>query len=177
MAPHDHQLPLRSYFLFGANGGVQSYSLEQVTAAGAEPGRLRLFVGNPELGYKMALNHRMTAIFVGIVSGGLIWALAGRRPRVGAIWFMLALLPLLLDGFSHMLSEGGAGFRESNAWAVALTGGAFSPEFYAGTTIGTLDWGLRTLTGLLFGVAFVWFLYTYLDIRFTAFTRTLESRR
>jgi uncharacterized membrane protein len=176
LAPHDHQLPQRSYFLFGADGGVRSYSLEQVMAAGAEPGRLRLFVGNDELGYKMALNQRMTAIFGGIVGGGLLWTLAGRRPRLGALWFILALLPLLSDGFSHMASEGSTGFRDTNAWAMPLIGHAFPPEFYTGTTIGTLNWWLRTLTGLLFGVAFVWFLYTYLDIRFTAFAQKLAHR-
>jgi len=177
LAPHDHQLPQRSYFLFGEAGGVQSYSLEQVLALGADPRNLRAFVGNPEIGFKMALNHRMTAIFGAIVGGGLAWGVAGGRPRLGPIWFIALMLPLLIDGFSHLISENsGQGFRAGNAWAVSLTGGIFPATFYEGTTIGTLNWLLRTITGILFGLGLVWFLFTYLSIRFRAIRAQLEPK-
>jgi hypothetical protein len=177
LAPHDHQLPQRSYFLFSPNGLVQSYSLEQILAWGADPGNLRAFIGNPEIGFKMGLNYRMTAIFTAILVGGLIWGAAGGRPRIGPGLFLLLSLPLLLDGFSHMWSENsGQGFRESNAWAIALTGGIFPPDFYQGTTIGSLNWLLRTVTGLLFGLALVWFLFTYLSGQFRSIQAKLETR-
>ena len=177
LAPHDHQLPQRSYFLFSPNGLMQSYSLEQILAWGADPGNLRAFTGNPEVGFKMGLNHRMTAIFTAILVGGLIWGAAGGRPRIGPGLFLLLSLPLLLDGFSHMWSENsGQGFRESNAWAAALTGGIFPSDFYDGSTVGSLNWPLRTVTGLLFGLALVWFLFTYLSGQFAAIRAKLEAR-
>lgn len=176
LAPHDHQLPQRSYFLFAPDGLVHGYSLEQVLAWGADPDNLRAFVGNPDIGYKMGLNHRMTAIFVGIFFGGLFWVLAGERPKVGPFLFILMMMPLLVDGFSHRASETNMGYRNANQWAVALTGGVFGPDFYPGTTIGTLNWWLRTLTGLLFGLGLVWFLFTYFAIRFAAVRRQLEPK-
>lgn len=177
LAPHDHQLPQRSYFLFGQMGGLQTYSLEQVLAWGADPNNLRAFVGNAEIGFKMALNERMVAIFAALVFGGLVWGLTGGRPRLSPWLFLLLTTPLLLDGFSHMASENsGLGFRQANNWAVQLTGGAFPAAFYTGSTLGSLNWLLRTVTGVLFGLGFVWFLFAYLADNFAAVRRRLEPR-
>ena len=177
LAPHDHQLPQRAYFLFGQNGGVQSYSLEQVLAQGADPTNLRAFTGNPQIGYKMGLNHRMTAIFTGIVIGGFIWIFGGGRPQLKLIWFIIMTLPLLIDGFSHRSSElSGTGFRNANLWAATLTGGTLPPTFYSGTTIGSLNWLLRTVTGLIFGLGLVWFLFTFFDRRFTKIRAQLQPK-
>jgi len=177
LAPHDHQLPQRSYFLFGQAGGVRSYSLAQVLDWGADRANLRAFVGNPVIGFKMGLNHRMTAIFMAIFLGGLGWGLAGGRPRLGPVGFLLLALPLLVDGFSHMLSENsGQGFRASNSWAIDLTGGGLPGWFYEGTTIGSLNWLLRTVTGLLFGLGLVWFLFTYMSYRFGLMRIQLETK-
>jgi uncharacterized membrane protein len=177
LAPHDHQLPHRSYFLFGQDGWIRSYSLEQVLAWGADPQNLRAFVGNEEIGFKMGLNHRMTAIFVGIVVGGLIWAFAGGRPRVGGLVFLLMALPLLVDGFSHLASDlNGTGYRQANLWAILLTGNFFSQEFYQQSTLGSLNWWLRTATGLMFGLGLVWFLFTYMSYRFILIRLKLEPK-
>lgn len=177
LAPHDHQLPQRSYFLFGRSGWVQSYSLAQVLEWGADPANLRAFVGNQDIGFKMGLNHRMTAIFGAIVLGGLSWGLAGGRPRLGPVGFLLLALPLLVDGFSHMISENsGQGFRANNSWAMGLTGGSLPDWFYQGTTIGSLNWLLRTITGLLFGLGLVWFLFTYMSYRFGRMRIQLETK-
>jgi uncharacterized membrane protein len=177
LAPHDHQLPQRSYFLFGQAGLVRSYSLQQVLAYGADPDNLRAFSGNPQIGFKMALNQRMVAIFVAIFLGGLGWVLARGHPRPGPFVFILLTLPLLIDGFSHLASEtSGRGFRDSNAWAVALTGGLLPGSFYEGTMIGSLNWLLRTTTGLLFGLGLVWFLFTYLSNNFAGIRHRLEPR-
>jgi uncharacterized membrane protein len=177
LAPHDHQLPQRSYFLFGETGLVRSYSLAQVQDWGADPVNLRAFVGNPQIRFKMALNHRMTAIFAASVVACIVWVLRGGRPKVGPLWLIIFILPLIIDGFSHRQSElSGAGFRESNAWAAALTGSAFPPEFYSGTTVGSLNWWLRTLTGVLFGLGFTWFMLTFLSVRFAAIRMQLEPK-
>jgi hypothetical protein len=71
---------------------------------------------------------------------------------------------MFFDGMSHVVSEvTGLGFRDTNAWAAWLTGGAFGPAFYTGTGIGSLNWLLRTLTGALFGLASVWLAYPLLE--------------
>jgi hypothetical protein len=107
-----------------------------------------------------------------------VWALIGRRlPRMSALAFVLLILPMTLDGGSHMLSEiTRLGFRESNAWAVWLTGGLFPSSFYVGTTVGSLNWLLRTVTGTLFGLATIWFVFPYLADGFGGIRRELESK-
>jgi uncharacterized membrane protein len=155
-----HQLPQRSYFLFGPHG-VDTYSLDQVLAWGANPNNLRSFVGNADIGFKMAMAQRTTAIFTTIFLAGLAYALFRRRVQgLPWRWYPVLMAPMFLDGTSHMISElTGLGFRQTNAWAAWLTGGALGSAFYIGTTIGTLNWLLRTVTGTLAGLASVWLLY------------------
>lgn len=177
LTPHNHQLPQRSYFLFGETGIIRTYTVEQLIEQGADPLNLQAFTGNAEIGYKTALNHRMLAIFGAILIGGLGWGLARGRPRVNLVGLLLLALPLLIDGLSHTVSEdSGLGFRATNAWAIALTGGIFAPEFYTGTTVGTLNWWLRTVTGGLFGLGLVWFLCSYLSARFAPIRAKLEPK-
>ncbi len=176
-----HQLPQRSYYLFSQLGGIQTYSLDQVVAWGADPSSpltLRNFIGNPQVGFKMAIAHRLTAIHTALFVGGLLWGLVGRRlPRLRVLGYVLLLLPMALDGGSHVVSEiTGLGFRESNAWAVWLTGGLFPSTFYEGTTVGTLNWLLRTLTGTFSGLATVWLIFPYLAEGFDDIRLQLESK-
>jgi len=177
LAPHNHQLPQRSYFLFGQTGTLQTYSKAQLIEWGADPNNMESFVGNSQIGFKTGLNHRMIAIFLAILLGGLIWGLAGERPRLSFYGLLLLALPMLADAISHMISEnGGTGFRESNIWAVNLTNSLFPDSFYRGTTLGTLNWWLRTLTGGLFGLGLVWFLYSYLAAKFKPVRAKLEPK-
>ncbi len=177
LATQNHQLPQRSYFLFSEKGGVQSYSQEQIIAWGADPKNLQSYLGNPEVGFKMALNHRMTAIFIAILGGGLIWTVRRNRMQLSVGIFFLLTLPILIDGFSHMLSErSGEGFRETNAWAELISGNLFTPTFYTGATIGSLNWWLRVITGTLFGLGLVGYLYGYLGGRFNAIRAQIEPR-
>jgi len=159
-----HQLPERSYFLFGPDG-VNTYSLEQVIALGADPGYLRGFVGNAEAGFKLGMAQRNTAIYTTVFLAGLAYALLRKRvPRLPWPVFLLLILPMALDGVSHMTSEiTGLGFRETNTWLATLTGGALPETFYAGTTVGSFNWLMRTLTGMLFAVGCVWFAFPYLE--------------
>jgi uncharacterized membrane protein len=159
-----HQLPERSYFLFGPDG-VNTYSLEKVIALGANPDYLRGFVGNAEVGFKLGMAQRNTAIFTTVFLAGLAYALV-RKWVPGLRWpiFLLFVLPMALDGGSHMASEvTGLGFRQANAWLAALTDGVFRETFYAGTTVGSFNWLMRTLTGALFALGCVWFAFPYLD--------------
>lgn len=159
-----HQLPERSYFLFGPDG-LNSYSKDQVIAWGADPAHLRGFVGNAQVGFKLGMAQRNTAIFTTFLLTGLAYGLLRKRlPSLRWPLFLLLILPMALDGGSHMMSEvTGLGFRETNTWLAALTGGVFPETFYAGTTLGSFNWLMRTLTGTLFAVGCVWFAFPYLD--------------
>jgi hypothetical protein len=95
-----------------------------------------------------------------------------RLPRLRWTRFVLLILPMALDGGSHLVSEvTGLGFRETNAWLAALTGGSLPQAFYIGTTLGSFNWLMRTVTGALFAVACVWFAYPYLEQGFADIRR------
>lgn len=174
-----HQLPQRSYYLFGAVGPLQTYSLEQVLGWGADPANLRAFIGNAEIGYKVALAHRVTAIHTGLFVFGLLFALL-RRWLKPLPWkgFLLLIAPMVVDGLTHVLTDlaPGIAWRVTNAWAVALSGGLLGPNFYQGTAVGTLNWLLRTVTGSLFGLACIWLAYPYLERGLSDARRQLEAR-
>lgn len=159
-----HQLPERSYFLFGPHG-VDTYSRAQVIAWGADPGYLRGFVGNAQVGFKVSIAERDIAIYVTLLLAGVGYALVRRRVRGLSWWaFGLLILPMALDGGSHVVSEmTGLGFRETNAWLATLTGNALPAAFYTGTILGSFNWLMRTLTGALFAVAVVWFAHPTLE--------------
>ena len=172
-----HQLPQRSYFLFGPQG-LSTYSLGQILAEGADPTNLRIFVGNPRLGYKMALAERNTAIYSAMFLGGLLFAVVRRRVKgLPVRWYVLLILPMFLDGASHMVSEiTGLDFRQSNGWLSVLTGGVLGPVFYRGDTMGSFNWLMRTLTGALFGLANVWLIYPLLQRGFEEVKQVAEAR-
>ena len=68
-----HQLPQRSFCLFGPNG---MYSLSEIQSAWqntANPMVLRQLTGNPEMGWKVAWSDRMVYMYAGTLVFGLIW--------------------------------------------------------------------------------------------------------
>lgn len=127
--PFCHQLPERSYFLFGER---LVYTLNDLRPwlSGEGPVARKFFWGSPELGYKMAFCQRDLALYGSMWAAGVLYALTGRRWRpLGWKWFGLLLLPIALDGGTQLVM-----LRESTWW-------------------------LRTVTGVLMGVAVVWALY------------------
>jgi len=162
-----HQLPQRSYFLFGPQG-LSTYSLDRILAEGSDPTNLRAFVGNARLGYKVAVAERNTAIYSAMLVGGVLFALVRHRvKRLPLRWYLLLILPMFLDGASHVVSEiTGLGFRQTNEWLKTLTGGIMGPAFYQGDVMGSFNWLMRTVTGSLFGLANVWLLYPLLQQSF-----------
>ncbi len=170
-----HQLPERSYFLFTPDKLITTYTLNDVVAAGADDTNvltLRQFVGSPEFGWKAGFSDRMFSMYGGMLLGGLLYAALSRRRFVSPLpfWlFVLMVLPMGIDGLTHMMSEIPFspifGARESNAWALSLFPGQ-PAEFFTGTTTGSLNATLRLITGLLFGVGAALFAYPYLGMGF-----------
>lgn len=156
-----HQLPERSFFFFGQK---PMYSFAEIKAVWPLDGfaGLRQFVGNPEMGYKVAWSDRMISTYGGIWIGGLVYLLGGKRlPRLSPIlWLVLGVLPIGIDGLTHMANDilagtSGVGFRDTNTWLQFFTGNLLPQTFYAGDALGSFNSWARWVTGLLFGVTTV----------------------
>jgi uncharacterized membrane protein len=162
-----HQLPQRSFFLFGQQA---MYPLEQIQAlAGGSrsPLVLRQFVGNAELGWKVAWSDRMVAMYTGLVLFGLLYWPLRKRLRPLPWWgFGLLMLPMGVDGLTHMVSDLaglGQGFRDSNAWLAVLTGNRLPAAFYAGDALGSFNSWMRLISGVFFALGIVWLAFPYFE--------------
>ncbi len=165
-----HQLPERSYFLFGHQ---IMYTLPQIQAVWKNtnnPWILRQFIGNAQMGWKVAWSDRMVSMYTSTVFFGLIWWPLRKKIRpLSFLGLALFLLPMAIDGGTHFLSDFaglGNGFRDSNAWLVMLTHNAFPSWFYAGDAWGSFNSIMRIITGILFGIGVVWFGFPYVDDSF-----------
>ncbi len=141
-----HQLAFRSWFIFGDQ---IAYPREAADVSGLIPFgtatgvgeddelAARAYIGEPGIGYKVALCERDIAIYGGILLFGLVFSLTGRRikPLPWYFWLLFGILPIAIDGFSQLLSQPPLGFftyRESTPL-------------------------LRSITGFLFGLTTAWF--------------------
>ena len=143
-----HQLPERSYFLFGER---PFYSLSTLETSGLREDQglfqRRAFRGNESTGYKIAVCQRDVAIYGSVVLAGLLFGiLRGRVRGIGLKVYLLLLIPIGLDGLSQLF-----GLRESSWW-------------------------LRTVTGALFGGASVWLAYPYIEAAMLDVVRSEERR-
>lgn len=162
-----HQLPERSFFLFGPQ---TMYTMQELQGAGADFTHmftLRKFIGSPELGWKVAWSDRMVWMYSSLLATGLLWRPLLSKIKVLPWWgLVLFLLPMAVDGASHFISDLagiGQGFRASNAWLAHLTGYALSPSFYSGDAIGSFNFIARLISGILFGLGVTWFAFPYLE--------------
>jgi uncharacterized membrane protein len=130
-----HQIPTHSYFLFGPELTPEAPELiAGGMAASTNLLQVRTFVGNAEVGWKVALCQRDVAIYAAVFLTGLFYGLVRDRLRpLPFKIYVLFLIPIALDGLTQLV-----GLRESNWW-------------------------LRTLTGALFGFASVWLAYPYVE--------------
>ncbi|HLF75215.1 MAG TPA: DUF2085 domain-containing protein [Anaerolineales bacterium] len=161
-----HQLPERSFFFFG---GKAMYSLGEIQAAWEntlDPLILRKFIGSPEMGWKVAWSDRMISFYTSIWLFALAWWPLRRKVRPLAWWgFALLLLPMIVDGGTHALSDLagiGQGFRDTNLWLATLTNNSLPASFYAGDALGSFNSWARLLTGLLAGLGIVWLALPYI---------------
>jgi uncharacterized membrane protein len=163
-SPLCHQFAFRSFFLFGQQPyyplkeagvtGVKTF--DQISGlsapALADPlnaARLgaRQFLGNPTVGYKVAICERDVAIYGALVLFGLIYALVKRKlPALPWwAWILIGLGPIGLDGFSQLFSQ------MNWPWLAHFLPYRESTPFE------------RVLTGALFGFMTAWFAYPNIE--------------
>lgn len=172
-SPLCHQMASRSFFLFGdqvayprAIAGtsftpIEAYmpTLEEFAGASADPENwaafllaARRFVGNEQMGYKMALCERDMAIYTAVLLTGLLYGFLRRRMAIKPmpIWafLIIGLGPIALDGFSQLFSQ----------YLVVLT-----PQAIPFLPLRESSPFLRTITGALFGFSLVWLTYPHID--------------
>ncbi|MHB8778471.1 MAG: DUF2085 domain-containing protein [Anaerolineales bacterium] len=160
-----HQLPERSYFLFGQK---PMYSLPEIQAAWQNtinPMVLRQFIGNEGMGWKIAWSDRMISFYTSVWLFAVLWYPWRRKIKVLSWWgFILLLLPMILDGGTHLISDLygiGQGFRDANFWLVSLTNNSLSVTFYAGDMLGSFNSWMRIISGLLAGLGLAWLVFPY----------------
>jgi len=164
-----HQLGFRSFYLFGeqryypraaagvpgvltfnqATGLSEGSSIEDLYSA-------RSYVGNEQVGYKVALCERDVAIYGSILIFGLLFSLSGLKlPALPwYLWIIIGIVPIAVDGFSQLFSQPPLSFipyRESTP-------------------------ALRVLTGFLFGFTTAWFGYPIVEESMREMRNTYESR-
>ena len=175
-----HQLPQRSYFLFGEKTMYSLAEVQTVWENTNNPAILRQFIGNQQMGWKVAWSDRMVSMYTAIFIGGLLYWPVRKQLKPLSIWaYALFALPMFIDGSTHMLSDIagiGNGFRDSNLWLAALTGNLFPAWFYAGDGLGSFNSWMRLITGVLFGIGSVWFAYPYVEQTFLEITDKIEAK-
>jgi uncharacterized membrane protein len=144
--PMCHQLPERSYFL---GGDHYAYSKDELAEAGVEVGPPSRDIGNEHVGWKVAFCQRDVAIYGSILLAGLAYAAIRTRRNPWKLkfrYYLLFLVPMGVDGVLQLF-----GVYEST-------------------------WLLRTITGVIFGVGSVLFVYPYLDEAFADVRHSINAR-
>lgn len=117
-------------------------------------------------GYPVAYCHRDTAIYSTLFLAGLAFGLVRTRLRPLPGWAFLGLaFPMAVDGLTQLPRSllPDWPLRVQNGWAVALTHGRLPEWFYRGDAVGSLNWWLRTLTGVLFSVGLAWAVFPRIE--------------
>jgi uncharacterized membrane protein len=122
-----HQWAFRTFFVLGQQ---PVYTEQGLADLGTDPFR---FVGDQDLGWKIAICERDLAIYIGLLAVGLVYARHRHLPPLGFKLYGVLILPMAIDGFTQLF-----GWREST-------------------------WQLRVITGLIFGLASAWLVLPRLD--------------
>jgi uncharacterized membrane protein len=112
-----HQLPQRSFFLYGPQKTYTEREIESQTTM--QP--LNGYTGSADAGYKVAYCERDTAMYLALLATALCLLVAGRRlPRLPLWLFVLMIAPLAIDGATQL-----TGLRESTWQLRVVTGALF----------------------------------------------------
>jgi len=164
-SPLCHQLGFRSWYLFGERSAYPRDIFQQYS--GIDPNDFfaaRAFLGNAQMGYKVAFCERDVAIYGAIFLGGILYSLSFIRRRLKPMhwlaWLLIGVFPIALDGFSQLFSQ-----YPYNLLPLFN----FLP-YRESTPL------LRTLTGGLFGLANMWLAYPYVEESMRDVYRELEAK-
>ncbi len=115
--PFCHQLPERSFFLFGSQ---LTYSLEELELLIGPDVPLR-YIGQLALGFKMALCQRDMALYLAMLISGLAFGFLRKWLRpLPFRFFVLLSVPIALDGLGQLLA-----LWESTWWSRVISGALF----------------------------------------------------
>ncbi|MGD2176865.1 MAG: DUF2085 domain-containing protein [Anaerolineae bacterium] len=161
--PLCHQLPQRSWFLFGPQLAYRLPELMELAGDAVTGPFSNSFVGNETVGYKVAFCQRDTAIYGAILLVGLLFGVLRQhwnvRPLPWYAYILLGLVPMGLDGGYQLLS-----------YALPLVFPSISLRPYETTPL------MRVLTGTLFGWATVWLAYPYVQESMEDVRMSLQRR-
>lgn len=149
-----HQLPFRSWFLFGAqpfyplaSAGVANIITfeEFFHPETMDTETIRLLVGNLNAGYKLAICQRDIAMYASLLTFGIVFAFINRKiKRIPLwIWIVFGVVPIGLDGLWQYFGN----FPLPLLREIARESTPF----------------LRTITGSLFGILTGWYIFPTLD--------------
>jgi len=167
-----HQMAQRSFFLFGSKVmyNADQLPLQLTGNSGTDMLLLRQFRGNEIVGWKVAWSDRMVSMYGGIWLAGAAYLLLSRIRNIRPLswWvFGLLVLPMAIDGGTHMISDtaGGLfeGFRYRNEWLASLTARALPISFYRGDALGSFNSWMRLFSGVLFGIGIAGLAFPYID--------------
>lgn len=161
-----HKLAFRSWFLFGDQPAYPraAAQVDGLTPYGEATGNseedllgARNYIGDDQIGYKVAFCERDVAIYAAMLLFGIIYAISNRRiPALPwYLWVLIGIGPIGLDGFSQLFSQ----IPGFSLW-----------DYRESTPF------LRTLTGSLFGFTTAWFGFPVID-ETMAETRTLLASK
>lgn len=174
-----HQLPQRSFFLFGSQIMYDLETIQNAWQNSYNPLILRQFVGNSEMGWKVAWSDRMVYMYTSLLGFALLFWPLRKRINPLPLWgFLLLLLPMALDGTTHAISDYvsgiGGGFRDHNQWLAIITNHQLSPSFYVGDALGSFNAWMRLLSGVFFGLALVWFIFPHLALGYKPISKAQD---
>lgn len=179
-----HQFAHRSYFLFGEQVMYSPTALP-LTLTGdfsADGTVLGAFVGDSVFGYKIAWSDRLVALYgAGLVTTLTYGLLRERDHNRRFPWWLMLLfvLPLIMDGTLHVMSEADGltgGWRWYNRWLVLATGGSLGGSFYTGDALGSFNWWIRLVTGILAGIGIMAWLLGIAEGYFARNANILKGR-
>jgi uncharacterized membrane protein len=171
-----HQLSYRSWFLFGEQAvyprevaGIEGY-ITFFQATGLDENGIiaaRNFVGNAQIGYKMALCQRDIAIYGAMFVFGVLFSLTGRKWKSLPIWawLLFGIVPIAVDGFSQLIGQ----------W-LSMEALSFLQPFLGWWPIRESSPFLRTLTGFLFGFMTAWFGYPLIEEAMADTRRIIKTK-
>lgn len=161
-----HQLAYRSWFLFGdqpayprAAAGMTGETYEGATGLNSDNLLdARHFIGDEQVGYKVAFCQRDVAIYASMLLFGLLFAATNRKvpPLHWILWVAIGIAPIAIDGFSQLFSQ----LPNFPFW-----------DYRESTPL------LRTLTGALFGFTTAWFGFPLLEESFIETRTKLAAKK